>query len=126
MKSQKRRLGTPLSSAIGVFFVCALSLLGCALVAAAVLTLLERPVAAIAAAALATSILSGAISGVFTRKNKNGWMGAVAFVALWVLTGVICTKGHFPATALVGAAAFLACHLLLRLVPKKKKKRRKI
>ena len=104
--------------------ICALSLFGCCFVAAAVLGLFERPVAAVPAAALAVSLLSGTLSGILTRGKKNGWVGAVALVALWILLGVICTKGHFPATALVGAATFLVCHLLCKLMPEKKRKKK--
>ena len=124
MKSRKMRRESPLSSSLGGFLICALSLFGCCFVAAAVLLLFERPIAAIPAAALAVSILSGALSGLFTRQRKSGWVGAVALVALWILLGVIFTKGHFPATALVGAATFLVCHLLCKLMPEKKRKKK--
>ena len=124
MKSRKSKGGSLFSSPLGAFSTCTFSLLGCALVAAAVLAFFERPMAAIPAAALAVSLLSGGISGLLCRGKSNGWIGTVTLVGLWLIFGTVFTKGHFPATALVGAATFLVCHLLCKLMPEKTRKKK--
>ena len=124
MKSRKSKGGSLFSSPLGAFFTCTLSLLGCALVAAAVLAFFERPMAAIPAAALLVSLLSGGISGLLCRGKSNGWIGTVTLVGLWLIFGTVFTKGHFPLVSFVYSASFLVCHFACRLVAKRKRKRK--